>query len=364
MNTVVTVTPNPALDQTVCLENLALGQVNLAASLEFNAGGKGVNVAGCLADYGIETIATGLLGSDDAAAFDALFAEKRIVDRFVRIAGRPRINVKLVDTARQETTDINLATSLPGAADVEALQQRIVELAVPGRWFVLAGSLPPGVEVSFYRRVTRALHAAGARVALDTSGAPLADALAATEAEELPDLIKPNRAELEAALGRAFADEDALVHAACELVERGIAHVVVSLGERGALGVTRASNGSNGVNGSSALHAPDAANATSASGTATGYAGWHAAPLRVPVASTVGAGDALVAGLIASLVEARPWQELGQRATAFAAGKLARVGPHLPDHPSLDALAARVQVATFSVAADARHVTPYQAVPT
>lgn len=358
MNTVVTVTPNPALDQTVCVDNLALGEVNLAASLEFNAGGKGVNVAGCLADYGIETIATGLLGSDDAAAFDALFTEKKIVDRFVRIAGRPRINVKLVDTARHETTDINLATSLPGAADVAALQQRIVELAAPGRWFVLAGSLPPGVEVSFYRRVTRALHAVGARVALDTSGAPLADALAATDAEELPDLIKPNRAELEAALGRTFADEDALVHAACELVERGIAHVVVSLGERGALGVMRASGAS------AALHASNAAHAATASGSAAGYAGWHAAPLRVPVASTVGAGDALVAGLIASLVEARPWAELGQRATAFAAAKLARVGPHLPDHPTLDALAARVQVASFSVAADARRVTPHQAVPT
>ena len=345
MNTVVTVTPNPALDQTVCVENLVLGEVNLAASLEFNAGGKGVNVAGCLADYGIETIATGLLGSDDSAAFEAMFAEKRIVDRFVRIAGRPRINVKLVDTARHETTDINLATSLPSAEDVAALQQRIVELAVPGRWFVLAGSLPPGVDVSFYRSVTRVLHAVGARVALDTSGAPLADALAATDAAELPDLIKPNRAELEAALGLSFVDEDALVHAACGLVERGIAHVVVSLGERGALGVTRASNAA----------APDAAPA---------YEGWHAAPLRVPVASTVGAGDALVAGLIASLVEARPWPELGRRATAFAAGKLARVGPHLPDRPSLDALAAQVQVATFSVAANTRHATQQHAAQT
>jgi 1-phosphofructokinase len=345
MNTVVTVTPNPALDQTVCVENLALGEVNLAASLEFNAGGKGVNVAGCLADYGIETIATGLLGIDDSTAFDAMFAEKRILDRFVRIAGRPRINVKLVDTTRSETTDINLATSLPTAADVTALQLRIVELAVPGRWFVLAGSLPPGVEVSFYRSVTRALHAAGAHVALDTSGAPLADALAATEVAELPDLIKPNRAELEAALGLSFVDEDALIHAACELVERGIGHVVVSLGERGALGVTRAADDVSGV-------APG------------GYEGWHAAPLHVPVASTVGAGDALVAGLIASLVEARPWPELGRRATAFAAGKLARVGPHLPDHPSLDALAAQVQVATFSVAATSRPTTPQQAVQT
>ncbi|MET3228783.1 UNVERIFIED_ORG: 1-phosphofructokinase [Burkholderia sp. 1263] len=339
MKTVVTVTPNPALDQTVRVANLALGEVNLAASLEFNAGGKGVNVAGCLADYGMTTIATGLLGAEDAAAFDAMFADKHIVDRFVRIAGRPRINVKLVDTARNETTDINLATSLPSAADVDALERRVVELAEPERWFVLAGSLPPGVDVSFYRRITRALHAAGARVALDTSGAPLADALRAGEPDSLPDLVKPNRAELEAALGRSLADDDALIHAACELVERGIAYGVVSLGERGALGVTRASGDQ-----------------------ASSYQGWRAAPLRVPVSSTVGAGDALVAGLVASLIEARPWPSVGQRATAFAAGKLARVGPHLPDHVSLDALAAQVELVTFSVAANPPRVTQHQAV--
>ncbi len=221
MTTVVTVTPNPALDQTVRVRNLTLGDVNRAESLEFNAGGKGVNVAGCLADYGIATIATGLLGADDGAAFDAMFADKQIADRFVRIAGRTRINVKLVDDARGETTDINLATSRPAAADVAALERRIAELAAPGRWFVLAGSLPPGVDASFYRRATRALHDAGARVALDTSGAPLADALAAADPRELPDLAKPNLAELEAALDRALAGDDAIVRAACELAARG-----------------------------------------------------------------------------------------------------------------------------------------------
>jgi 1-phosphofructokinase len=346
MKTVVTVTPNPALDQTVRVADLVLGEVNLAVSLEFNAGGKGVNVAGCLADYGVATFATGLLGSEDAEAFHTMFTEKRIEDRFVRIAGRPRINVKLVDTARNETTDINLATSQSTPADVEALERRIAGLAVPGRWFVLAGSLPPGVDVSFYRRVTRSLHAAGARVALDTSGAPLIDVLGAAEAAELPDLVKPNRLELETALGRPLPDDDALIRAACELLERGMAYVVVSLGERGALGVTHAAAGSS----------------TSEATTAAAFEGWRAAPLRVPVASTVGAGDALVAGLIASLVEARQWPELGRRATAFAAAKLARVGPHLPDHAHLDALAAQVELVSFSVAADSLRVTQHQAV--
>ncbi|AGK49953.1 MULTISPECIES: 1-phosphofructokinase family hexose kinase [Burkholderia] len=339
MTTVVTVTPNPALDQTVRVRNLALGDVNRAESLEFNAGGKGVNVAGCLADYGIATIATGLLGADDGAAFDAMFADKQIADRFVRIAGRTRINVKLVDDARGETTDINLATSRPTAADVAALERRIVELAAPGCWVVLAGSLPPGVDASFYRRATRALHDAGARVALDTSGAPLADALAAGDPRELPDLVKPNLAELEAALGRALAGDDAIVRAACELAARGIAHVVVSLGAQGALGVA-AEFGAD-VDANVAAPRP------------TAYRIFRATPPRVPVASTVGAGDAFVAGLVASLTEARAWGDAGRRATAFAAAKLARVGPHLPGRAALDALAAQVEVDTFTLAAEA-----------
>lgn len=395
--TVVTVTPNPALDQTVRVANLTLGDVNRAESLEFNAGGKGVNVAGCLADYGIDTIATGLLGAQDSAVFDAMFADKGIADCFVRIAGRTRINVKLVDPARDETTDVNLATSRPTSGDVAALERRLAELAAPGRWFVLAGSLPLGVDASFYRRATRMLHDAGARVALDTSGAPLADALAAADPRELPDLVKPNLAELEAALGRTLGDDDgAIARAACELVARGIGYVAVSLGARGALGVT-ASGEAEKAGAAAAWHAQaplDARAASSAAqaslpapvaaaagqtvaSTATAVAAaaataadsaaaspprraapvtfecFRATPPRVRVASTVGAGDAFVAGLVASLTEARTWCDAGRRASAFAAAKLARVGPHLPDRATLDALSAQVEVERFTLTASA-----------
>lgn len=355
MNTVITVTLNPALDQTVRVANLTPGDVNRAESLEFNAGGKGVNVAGCLADYGVATIVTGLLGAEDSAAFDTLFAAKRIDDRFVRVPGRTRINVKLVDTARHETTDINLATTPPAPACVEALERRIAELARPGRWCVLAGSLPPGVDPSFYRRMTRVLHDAGVHVALDTSGAPLTEALAATDARDLPDLVKPNQAELEALLGRALDDDEAIIAAACELVARGIRYVVVSLGGRGAIGVM-ASQPSAGLPAVSRVVprvVPPQSGATDAASRAAPpvFQIFRATPPRVPVASTVGAGDAFVAGLIASLIEARTWDDAGRQATAFAAAKLARVGPHLPDHATLATLAARVEVKTFTLSA-------------
>ncbi|PNB43163.1 1-phosphofructokinase, partial [Pseudomonas sp. FW305-130] len=77
-----------------------------AHTVRQNAGGKGVNVASCLADWGVPVTAHGLLGSDNAAPFDALFAEKLIEDRFIRIAGSTRVNLKIVDA--EGTTDINL----------------------------------------------------------------------------------------------------------------------------------------------------------------------------------------------------------------------------------------------------------------
>ena len=94
---VLTVTLNPALDQTITLDRLRLGEVHRARSVRIDAAGKGVNVASCLADWGVATAVTGVLGAGNATAFDALFAAKRIADGFVRRPGDTRINVKLLD---------------------------------------------------------------------------------------------------------------------------------------------------------------------------------------------------------------------------------------------------------------------------
>src|SRR5438477_11391870 len=104
---IATVTLNPAIDQTVRADGFRPNMVNRAQAMQFDAGGKGVNVASFLADAGYEVTVTGLLGQDNADIFEQLFADKRIDDRFVRIPGRTRIGVKIVDEAGQQTTDIN-----------------------------------------------------------------------------------------------------------------------------------------------------------------------------------------------------------------------------------------------------------------
>ncbi|MCW3481968.1 1-phosphofructokinase [Neisseriaceae bacterium JH1-16] len=295
---VITVTLNPAIDQTVTLDGLYPGSVNLAKTVASNAGGKGVNVASCLADWGTPVLATGLLGKSNSEPFEALFEAKGILDRFLRVPGNTRVNIKLADTRRGETTDINLPGLDVGEEDLDRLLERLDDLTELGRDVVLAGSLPAGLPADSHARVIARLNKLGARVLLDTSGAPLAAALAAPR-ESLPACIKPNRHELEQWAGRPLPTLDDVVSAAFGLQQRGIEKVVVSLGEEGALFV-------------------DARSVLLA---------------RLPVIhalSTVGAGDALVAGLISAWRGGASEEDIARRAVAFAAAKLGRIGPHLP----------------------------------
>jgi 1-phosphofructokinase len=308
----LTLTLNPAIDQTVTLEHLAPGEVHRALASRSDAGGKGVNVAGCLADWGLPVAVTGVLGADNAAPFAALFAAKGIDDRFIRVAGQTRTNLKLLDLQSGDTTDVNLPGLSLTAGVFAAACARLLESAGPGSLVVLAGSLPGGLTADTYADLTRRLKARGARVVLDASGPALAAALAAG-ADALPEVLKPNRHELEEWAGRPLATR-AEVHAAARaLRERGIPMVAVSLGAEGALFLCR--------EGAIHAHAP-----------------------AVAVASTVGAGDALVAGLVAGLHADAALDDRARLALAFAAGKLTRAGANLPERAEVERLAASVRI--------------------
>ncbi|AUH50436.1 1-phosphofructokinase [Chromobacterium sp. ATCC 53434] len=309
-----TVTANPALDQTVTLDALAPGRVNLARDVRLNAGGKGVNVAACLADWGLPADVHGLLGRDNAAPFERLFADKGIVDRMLRLDGSTRTNIKLAELGNGDTTDINLPGIAAGETELAALSAGLAGIAA-GDIAVLAGSLPPGLPVDAWARLCVRLKRQGVWVLLDSSGPPLAAALANPPAA-LPDCVKPNRDELAQWAGQELAGLPDVVDCARQLQRRGVARVVVSLGEQGALLV-------------------DANAALLAS-----------LPPQRPL-STVGAGDALVAGLAAARRQGLDAADSLRLAVAFAAAKLQRVGPQLPPPDDVRELAAAVSLSTL-----------------
>lgn len=307
---IATVTLSPALDLTIRLPRLEAGEVNRAGPAELRPAGKGVNVAVMLAVLGEPSLAAALLGEGDIPAFEAFLRPLGVASELVPLPGRCRINVKLVETEAGQVTDIN-----PGgpAASPEALRDLAARLeAHAPEIVVLAGSLPPGLPADAWAWLMRALAGTGRKVLLDTSGPALKDAALAG-----PTLMKPNREELAALLGYPLPDRQALLRGARELRARGVERVVVSAGGEGALFVS-----------------PDAT--------------LWAQPPKVTLTTTVGAGDAMVAGLAAALARGLSAEATARLATGCAAAAVSRnvgaTGGGMPLLPDIERLAAATEV--------------------
>jgi 1-phosphofructokinase family hexose kinase len=258
---IVTVTPNPSIDRTLSIPPLERGGVHRASSTIAEAGGKGINVARALATHGFASLAVAPLSTASAAVMRSLLAGAAPLES-VEIHGDVRINVSLVEEDGT-VTKVNEAGPNLSSAEVEALLATTVHLGRSADWIVACGSLPPGVPDDFFARLA-ARAPSRTRVAIDTDGVPLRASIG-----EHVDLVKPNLRELEVLAGRELPTLGAVVLAADDLVASGLDQVLVSLGPDGALLVDRIGT-------------------------------LHAEATVSDVRNTVGAGDALLAGFLAS----------------------------------------------------------------
>jgi 1-phosphofructokinase len=287
---VATVTLNPAIDQTVSIPNFAAGKVNRVMNVTSDPGGKGVNVASNLADFGVEVSVTGFLGDENPVLFERLFLQKAIKDHFVRITGTTRTGIKIINEIDQETTDINFPGQAPTNADIETLFQTVDRLADVNDWFVLAGSIPAGCPPGIYGDLVQLIKSKGKSVALDTSGEGLRLALS-----NLPTLVKPNIDELQELIGHPLPAQSEIINAALFWVEQGVETVIVSMGADGAI----------------FIEADEVV---------------FAKPPSVTVKSTVGAGDAMVSGMVAGKAAGLSLVDCARLATAFSLNVITQVG--------------------------------------
>ncbi len=306
---VVTLTLNPAIDQSARVKDFQPGAVNRVQSVQIDAGGKGVNVASFLAHFDHRVTATGLMGQDNALIFERLFAEKHIEDHFIRIPGRVRVNVKLVDATSDQVTDINYPGAAAPASGYNAIKEMIVSLSDEGmEHFVLAGSMPQDGPDHLFHDLIDLLKAKGASVYLDTSGEALRLGLKAT-----PDVIKPNLAELRAVTGKPLTSHSEIIDEVHKLSDGGIGLSVVSMGTKGALFITETRC-------------------------------VLAKPPATRVVSSVGAGDAMVAGIIHGRLCGLPLHTIARQSTAFAIAALGEIGPNLPYKETVLSMADQIEV--------------------
>jgi 1-phosphofructokinase family hexose kinase len=291
---IVTLTPNPSVDRTVSITGLQRGEVQRATASRIDPGGKGVNISRALTAHKTRTVAVLPAGGPEGHLLAELLAEAGIDVTIVPIEGSIRANVALVEPDGT-TTKINEPGPHLSGAEVGALfASAEATLGKAPSWLVGSGSLPPGVDQDLYAELVLRCRNAGVRVAIDASGQALRNAVAAG-----PDLIKPNLEELEELVDRSLVTLGDVLTASTDLVTHGVATVVVSMGRHGALLVTP----------SLTAHAVAAVSS----------------PL-----STVGAGDALLAGYLYATSSGSTPVDALRTGVAWGAAAVSLPGSRMP----------------------------------
>jgi len=305
---IYTLTLNPAVDRELTVDEIAFDSVLRAGSVRLDYGGKGFNVSRALAAWGGETIALGFVGGPTGQRIAAGLAELGIRTDFVPIAGETRTNISIVSQRESRYIKVNEAGPTITPAEEAALLAQVRRLAAAGDWWVLSGSLPPGAWAGIYADVTRIVQGAGGRVILDTNGAPLQHGCRAG-----PFLAKPNAEEAGDMVGRPVRSPAEAQAVAGSIHALGVRNLVISLGKEGAL-------------------------------FSDGEQGWLALPPQVVERNPVGAGDALVAGLVWRLSQGSSWPQALQWAVASGAATAGLDGTAIGGLELVDSLVDQVQL--------------------
>ena len=303
---IYTVTLNPALDKTVEIPGMALDTVNRITEMRTDPGGKGINVSKVIAKLGGDSCAVGILGGESGRTLEKLLENENFTTQFRFVEGQTRTNIKIIDRVGHTNTDINEPGFAVPPELTDGLLDRLTASLRPGDVVVLSGSLPLGAPADTYATWITRCKAAGARVFLDADGAALAEGLRAK-----PFLVKPNDEELSRLLGRELRGVPALADAARQLVATGVENVVVSMGGAGAI----------------------YANADTVLRTEG---------LSVPVRSTVGAGDSVVAALALALGRGMPLHDAAVLSTAVGAANVMCSGTQAAERSAVEALLPKV----------------------
>ena len=308
MAKVATITLNAAYDLVGRLKRIELGEVNTVETLGLFPAGKGINVAKVLNDLGVEVAVGGFLGEDNQGDFEHMFRVTGLQDKFQRVPGKTRINVKITET-EADVTDLNFLGYQISAEDWQKFVVNSLDYCKEFDIVAVCGSLPRGVTPELFADWLLQLHQAGVKVVLDSSNAALTAGLKAN-----PWLVKPNHRELESWVGHSLPTLNDIIVAAKKLKAQGIANVIVSMG----------ANGSLWLSDNAVVQAQP--------------------PKCENVVSTVGAGDSMVAGLIYGFVNNLSQQETLAFASAVSAFAVSQSNVGVSDRALLEPILKQVKV--------------------
>jgi 1-phosphofructokinase len=305
---------NPAIDRTVEIDSFHIDHVNRVKRIRRDIGGKGLNVTKTINAMGGDSKALLVLGGENGAFIRERAHMEGLNILEFSILENTRENIKIVDPVLNTFTDINESGPVLSQETCEALALTLTDAMQPEDWLVISGSAPKGVDGDFYRKVFEHAASINIKIIADVSGPQLKSIIALK-----PWLIKPNIHELGELFGITISNTSEAVVYARKVIQKGVKIVVVSMGEDGLLWV-------------------DAENAI------------HANAVKVPVKSTVGAGDAIVAGLALGLSRDDAPERIIKKSIAAATCVITSEGSMTGDMAMLDAYQSQIKVTAIEKA--------------
>lgn len=288
---ITTVCMNPCYDKTATLSALKLGEVNRLRDVRVDIGGKAINVAIVLRRLGVAADCIGCLGEADEASFLQLLQKEDVNLSYITVPGQVRTNLKLVDDVNHSITEFNEPGPTLSQEQLDAFIALLREKTADSSCVVFSGRLPMGCAEDTYQKCLSALP--GKKCVLDSSGKSLLYGI-----KEKPYFVKPNLPEMEGIMNRELRTLRSLRDAALFLMEYGAQNVIISMGKYGAMY----------TNGTKTLFAP---------------------ALQVEARSTVGAGDAMIGGVLMGLDKGATMEEAFRYGIAAGAASVMTDGTQL-----------------------------------
>ena len=305
---ITSISLNPSIDRTLTVENFTPGGLNRVVAQTDVAAGKGINVALTLSALGLDAECVGFMYRDSGSLFERRLMANSTAYDFIWRDGEARTNIKIFDRAAGVVTELNESGRPIDEDGLHEMTELVANHAENSDFLILTGSLPPGCPDDYYRRLIHTVEGLGCRCVLDADGERLRQGV-----EAKPFMVKPNRYELEMMVEHPLDSIEAIKAAARRFIYKGVEVVAVSLGEDGAM-ILR------------------------------GDTAYYAKKLNIEVKSTVGAGDSMVAGLVAGFMGDCDLEETFRMGMACATARCMTEGYKIVDKTVYRALMDMVQI--------------------
>jgi 1-phosphofructokinase/tagatose 6-phosphate kinase len=316
---IITVTLNAALDKTLEVPNFRPGRRHRSVEQTTMPGGKGVNIARAIKRLGQPVIATGLAGGATGNRIIEALNDEAILNGFVRIREESRTNTAVLDPTSGLDTEINERGPSVSTIELELFRDKLLYLAKGASMCVFAGSLPRGVEPDVYAGLIREVKKLGVVTIVDTDGDPLRLAVRAE-----PHVVSPNELEAEELVGHEFNDDDDRAQAVVEMIQMGASQAIMTVGD-----------------GCYAQILEDGVPAL-----------YRVRIEEQEARSSIGSGDAFLAGYVASCYGGRPPVECLRYGVACGAESTQHFGAGLLDPGKVDRLLPEVEAERIELRAE------------